>query len=231
MQSLRSVEQRITQLPSERPLCRPASMPVFPDVGGELEYRQNTAEYSKARHADLMNDLIALAFQCNLTRIVSYMLEDERSEFTYDHVRRRQFTAEGSVPVDGVCGEYRGASHGDLNEFASITWWNVGKVAELCQSLAGIVEDSFGNSVLDNTVVLLGSCIHGQDHWVDRLPTLLVGGRGGGLRLDQHVDLGKRPLRDLYYTLANSVYGMDLASFGVDRTGAPHATVTELLTG
>lgn len=228
MQSLRSVEQRATQLPSERPLCRPATMPVFPDLDDEHEYRQNTPEYSKARHADLMNDLIALAFQCNLTRIVSYMLEDERSEFTYDHVAKRKFTAEGSVPGEGFCGEYRGASHGDADEFASITWWNVGKVAQLCQSLAGVVEDDYGHTVLDNTVVFLGSCMHGQDHRVDRLPALLIGG-GSALRLDQHLDLGKRPLRDLYYTLANSVYGMNLPSFGIDRTGAPHATISELL--
>ncbi|HVY25493.1 MAG TPA: DUF1552 domain-containing protein [Polyangiaceae bacterium] len=229
MQALRSVEERATALPSERPLCRPTSTPVFPDVGPLVPFRQNTAPYDKGLHADLMNDLIALAFQCNLTRIVSYMLEDERSEFIYDNVPRRHFTEAGSVQVDGTCGEYQSVQHGVTDDFATITWWNVGKVASLCQKLASIPEGE-GRSVLDNTVVFLGSCIHGSDHRCDRLPALLIGG-SGSLALDQHVDLGTRPLRDLYYTLANSVYGMNLASFGTNRMGTPHRAVTELLAG
>ena len=44
-----------------------------------------------------MNDLIAMAFECDVTRVISYMLEDERSEFTYDNVQERAFTADGST--------------------------------------------------------------------------------------------------------------------------------------
>jgi hypothetical protein len=50
-----------------------------------------------------MNDLIAMAFECDVTRIVSHMLEDERSEFTYDHVQERAFTEAGSAPKGGAC--------------------------------------------------------------------------------------------------------------------------------
>jgi hypothetical protein len=228
LDAVRQVEKRATMASSAAAGCGSASPPNFPDIDEQHEFRQTTAEYDRGRHADLMADLIALAFQCNLTRIVSYMLDDEYSEFVYDNIPRRTFTAEGSVPASGTCGTYSGAQHGSQDEYASIVWWHVGKVAELCQKLDRI-DDGGGRSVLDNTVVFFGSCMHGSDHRCDRLPAVLIGGGGGALRQDQHVDLVKRPLRDLYWTLARAAFGMKLESFGVNRDGAAHAAVTELL--
>jgi secreted PhoX family phosphatase len=67
-----------------------------------------------------------MAFQCDVTRVVSYMLEDERSEFIYSHVPLRNFTAAGSAPAPGtqVCGNYHGAQHaGNTNDdFSTISW-------------------------------------------------------------------------------------------------------------
>jgi hypothetical protein len=230
LEAVRSAERRVTQPDATGILCGQAVRPNFPDLGEDIEYRQNSANYNRGAHADVMADLLCLAFQCNLTRVVSYMLDDEYSEFVYDNVPLRTFTAEGSTEASGTCGELYGAQHGQWDMYASIISWNVGKVSELCQKLDRI-DDGDGKTVLDNTIVFLGSCMHGSDHRCNRLPSLLVGGGAGLLRTDQHVDLETRPLRDLYYTLANSVYGMSLPSFGVDRTGAPHATVTELLSG
>ena len=177
-----------------------------------------------------MNDLIAMAFECDVTRVVSYMLEDERSEFTYDHVPVRAFTQEGSTPKSGTCPEYHLAQHQMGDVFASITWWNVGKVAELCRKLDAI-EEAPGVSVLDNTVVLFGACMHGGNHLAEELPLALIGGANLGLQNDQHLVLERRPLRDLYFTLLNEVYGLDLPNFGRDLSGAPPATISELLSG
>jgi hypothetical protein len=46
---------------------------------------------------------------------------------------------------------------------------------------------------------------------------------------DQHLVLDKRPLRDLYVTLLNGVYGLDIGNFGQNLTGAPATTIVELL--
>jgi hypothetical protein len=158
------------------------------------------------------------------------MLEDERSEFTYDHVQVRAFTSEGSTPATGVCPEYHAAQHRGGDEFASITWWNVGKVAELCRRLDAI-EEAPGVSVLDNCVVLFGGCMQGGSHRADELPVALIGGRNLGLKNDQHVVLERRPLRDLYTTLLNSVFGLGVEPFGQNLTGAPPVTIAELLEG
>ena len=227
LQSVRSVEKRVTQMPEGKACPRPEA-PEFPDLSQNQQFLQNSGGYDKGAHADLMHDLLALAFQCDLTRVVSYMLEDEGSEFVYDGVPLRTFTAQGSAPASGVCGQYVQAQQQSQDEYASITRWNVQKVAELCQRLSQI-DDGGGKSVLDNSVIFLGSCMHGSDLRADRLPAVLLGGGAGALKTDLHVDLTNRPLRDLYYTLARGVYRMDLPGLGTNRTGSASTTITEIL--
>jgi len=229
LDSVRSVEQRIGSATAPAASnCQVPPAPVFVDLSGGTQFRQNTAGYDKGVHADLMNDLLVMAFQCNLTRVVSYMLEDQRSEFSYDNVPLRTFTASTSTPSSGVCGNYTGAQHGSQDEFATITWWNVGKVADLCRKLAA-TDDGNGKSVLDNSVVFLGSCTHGSNHICADLPALLVGGGGGALKTDQHLTLTNRPLRDLYFTLMKQVFGAPITDFGVNLTGAALAPIDEIL--
>jgi hypothetical protein len=193
---------------------------------------QTTQTYDKGRHADVMNDLITMAFQCDATRVISYMLEDERSNFTYDHVTRRKFTQTGSTESGGTCPMYHdGGQHGPQDEFATITWWNVGKVADLCKKLDAIKEED-GRSVLDNTVVLFGGAMHGSNHDCSELPTLLIGSGGGALRTDMHVMLGQRWLRDLHHTVMTRVFGMsgpEVDTFGANRPGTPRAVIDEIV--
>jgi hypothetical protein len=205
------------------------SVPSLPPIEqSAVGARQTTETYDKGLHADAMNDLVTMAFECDVTRVISYMLEDERSEFTYDHVEVRSFTAESSTPKGGSCPEYHAAQHHGGDNFASITWWNVGKVAELCRKLDA-VEEAPGVSVLDNCVVLFGGSMHGGDHRANELPVALIGGNNLGLKNDQHVVLSQRPLRDLYFTLLNDVFGLGVENFGQNLTGAPAAAIAELL--
>jgi hypothetical protein len=157
------------------------------------------------------------------------MLEDERSEFTYDNVTKRKFAATSSTADTGNCGNYHGSQHGNQDEFATITWWNVGKVADLATKLDAI-KGADGKSILDNTLIYLGGCMHGADHSCDRLPTALIGGGGGKLKLDQHVAYGgPRPLRDLHFTLMNDVFGMGAADFGISAGGKPVGKLGEII--
>lgn len=232
LDSVRAVERRVTGVSAGMGglACNPPAAPSIARVEQSATApRQTTATYDKGLHADAMNDVIAMAFECDVTRVISYMLEDERSEFTYDHVPTRAFTAEGSAPKTGTCPEYHLAQHQAGDVFATITWWNVGKVAELCRKLDAI-EEGAGVSVLDSCVVLFGGCMHGGNHLADELPLALIGGSNLGLKNDQHLVLDKRPLRDLYFTLLNQVYGLGVTDFGQNLTGAPPTTIPELLT-
>ncbi len=229
LSSVREVEQKLETIQAMPPSCEWPPEPVFPDVTPN-SFRINTAEYDKGAHADLINELVVLALQCDLTRVVSYMLGDEYCQFIYDHVPLRTFTASSSAPAaTGVCGEYHGAQHGSSDEYATITWWNVGKVAELCAKLASVQDGDSGQTLLDNSVVFLGSCMHGSNHRCADLPALMIGGGGGRLRTDQHLALENRPMRDFYFTLMNGVFDLGVTEFGVNRTGAPLEGISELL--
>lgn len=224
LESIRQLEKRVVA-----PVfgCQRPALPTLPPIT-EDAFWGNGNGYDKGTHANAMNELVAWALGCDLTRVISYMLEDQRSQFVYSHVPRRTFTVAGSTIAGGTCGEYHGAQTGSQDEYASITRWNVEKVAELCARLAAM-PDSDGKSVLDNTVVLLGSAMHGSNHACADLPTLLIGGGGGRLRTDQHLVLDNRPMRDLYITLLNGVFDAQVDDFGVNVTGAPLAPIDALL--
>ena len=204
--------------------AKPTMATVTPDG-----IRQTTATYNKGTHFDVMNSLIVMALQCDVTRIITYMLEDERSEFTYDQVTKRSWTTTGSTQTSGTLPEYHGGcQHGSQDDFATVSWWNAGKVADLCTKMDAIKEAN-GLSILDNSVVFFGAAMHGSDHSCDRLPAVLIGSGGGKLKGNQNVVLNKRPLRDLHYTVMNSVFGMNQTTFGQNLTGAPLATINELV--
>jgi len=231
LDSVRAVERRVVNVSGSMAgvaCARPAVDEWLHVEQSAAAPRQTTDHYDKGLHADAMSDLIAMAFECDVTRVISYMLEDERSEFVYDNVEERSFTAEGSSPNGNTCPEYHVAQHAGGDAFATITWWNVGRVADLCRKLDAI-EEAPGVTVLDNTVVLFGGGMQGGSHAADMLPTALLGGGNLGLKSDQHLVLERRPLRDLYFTLLNDVFGLSVRELGQNQTGAPLARLGELL--
>jgi len=230
LSAVRDTEMRATQVSAGMGgmACALGAAPTMKIVT-EDGIRQTTASYDKGDHADAMNALIVMALQCDVTRIITYMLEDERSEFVYDNVPKRKFTATTSTAANGTCPEWHtGGQHGDPNDYAAITLWNVGKVADLCTKMDAIKEAN-GLSILDNTAIFFGGCMHGSDHACDRLPTLLIGSAGGKLKTGQFVALGKRPMRDMHFTMMNSVFGMAQTDFGANLTGAPISIINEIV--
>lgn len=231
LNSVREIEMRSTgvSMGMGGVACSAIKAPTMATVHPDAP-KQNTMTYNKGMHADIMNDLIVMALQCDATRIITHMLEDERSEFTYDHVTMRKFTADGSTEDTGTCPEYHGGGqHGSLNSFSSISRWNAGKVSELCVKLDA-VKEADGTSVLDNTVIFFAGAMHGSDHSCHQLPVALIGGGNIGLRQDQHVDLVNRPLRDLHATMMNKIFDMaDVKDFGQNLTGKPISLVTEIV--
>ena len=238
MDSVRTVEKDATAVSTGMATadCAKGTRPTLKAQPKEIP--TNTADYSKEKHADVMNDLIVMAFQCDVTRIISYMMEDERSEFVYSHVQKRKFTAAGSTPgtnATDTCGNYHGAQHaGSANDdFATINWWQSGKISALAQRLDAL-PDGEGASMLDNTVILYASCMHGGNHQSNDLPVALIGGGSGSLKTDQHVKFpdaigSDRPMRDLYYTLLQKTFGINVPSFGTHINGIPNALISQIL--
>jgi uncharacterized protein DUF1552 len=209
MTSVRDLEQRVQAVP--------------PPAGcGTLQVPWPTVDTSSEHdaHANVMIDLMVMALACDVTRVISLMLDDARSGYVYDFLPLRAFNEAGSMPNPGVVGggtnDYREVSSdvGLTNDYATTNWWFVSKLAALCGKLAALPEDD-GRSVLDNSVVWFGSGVdNGQDLSFFNLPLLYVGDGGGVLKVGAHLDFASdRRLSDVYLTFMQKVFGLADASF------------------
>jgi hypothetical protein len=192
-----------------------------------------TNGYNRATHASLMNELIVMALRCDVTRVITHMLDDARSDFVYDHVAQRKFSVTNSVEGTGKCGGYHGLQHaGDSNDgFASINWWFSTQMAALCDRMSAVPEGD--GTLLDHTLILYGGSMHGGDHDARPLPMALLGGTRAGMRQNQHLDYSSsaagKALRDLYYTILNGYFELGVTSFGASLTGQKNQLISELL--
>jgi hypothetical protein len=178
-------------------------------------------DYNRDAHANVMIDLIVMALECDAARIVSFMLDDARSQFSYDFLPLRHFTPAGSSPAMGVVemSALAAANAGDGNDFwSTISWWYASKASLLCQKLGALPDGAEGQSLLDNSIVWFGSGQQGEDYAI-RLPVLYAGGGGGALRTNQAFTFApSQRLSNVYLTFLRNVFGVNDARFG-DSTG------------
>lgn len=215
--SVRSLEQRVAEPAMQvgMPACAAGTRPSEVYGVGKVP-----GDYNRGHHAELMLDLVALAFSCDLTRVVSFMLDDARSDFVYNFITERKFSASGSEPTTNPVGSYHGLQHaGDTNDgFATIGWWNAQQASNLAQKLAAIDEGD-GNA-LDNTVITFACGMHSGNHDPGDLPVALIGGGGKTasgtvLKLDQHHDFAQEQrLADVHLTIMQHVFDCQDKTFG-----------------
>jgi hypothetical protein len=204
-------------------MCKPVSRPTY-----SASIDAIPPDYNRGAHASLMIDLMIMAIQCDTTRVVSFMLDDARSEWVYNFIPKRSFTATTSTPGTATVGNYHGAQHGDAQEFATIIRWNAERVNEMATKLDALKEGT--GSVLDNTVLLMMSGMNGGNHDGLDLPILWLGSGGGTLRTNQYIDGGKKNLADLHLTMINKVYGGTLTAFGKPMGSYTHGNmINEIL--
>lgn len=175
---------------------------------------------SYQQHVDLMLDMVAFAFRCDLTRVATFMMENPFNSRSYDFV--------------GVSGDSHEISHhgGDsskLEKIRRINEWQTERVAHFLGQLQSSPES--GGSLLDNAIVYYTSEFgDGDDHYHHDLPIVVAGRAGGAITPGRHVHYGgpvggglnavsrSRPLADLYVTLLGAM-GVSAGSFGDDSTG------------
>jgi hypothetical protein len=224
--SARALEQRVNVVGPQVQVamgCRPVNRPGFGAVVGT-----NAAPYTRESHADVMIDLVVMALQCDTTRVVSFMLDDARSDYVYNWVPLRAFTDGGSTLMPGSPnpGNYHETQHsGDRsNTFATIGHWNAQKANLFAQKLAMSLEGE--KSILDSSVIVFNSGMHGGNHDAANVPTALIGSGGGVLKTNTfHNFAGEKQLGDIYVTLMRNVYGMAGATIGSGRNVIPELLV------
>ena len=184
LETLREIERRV-QLASSRDLSA-IKVPEAPI--GELE--------SFSAQVDLMFDLIALAYQADLTRVASYIMVAEGTNRTYNHI--------------GVSDSFHPVSHhaNDLTrieKLVKIQTWHMERFAAFVKKMASI-KDGDG-TLLDHAMFLYGSNMSNSDrHNGYPLPTILVGGGNGKLRGGRHIDLKEpTPLSNVHLTILDKI--------------------------
>jgi Protein of unknown function (DUF1552) len=213
--SVRDLETRVASV-SQAAACRSIARPTLSASVGVVP-----SDYNRDTHANVMIDLIVMALSCDAARVVSFMLDDARSDFVYDFLQLRHFTATTSTAqtTKVTYSPLVASANGDdaPDQWATIDWWFASKASSLCQKLAAI-PDGDSASLLDNSVVWFGSGEQGESNGTN-LPLMYAGSGGGVLRTDTAFSFApSQSLADVYLTLLNKVFHVGDASFG-DSTG------------
>ena len=196
LESVRDVEQRLQKMegrlddvvvPSEAPLGIP------------VELRE---------HAELMFDLQFLAYQADMTRVVSYQIARELSSRTY--------------PELGVAEAHHDVSHhqNDPERMAKNSKINTYHVELFAHLVKRMHETPDGDgSLLDHAMLLYGAGMgDGDQHSPHNLPVLLVGNGCGQLKGGRHLQYPlDTPMMNLGVSVLDKV-GVDVERVG-DSTG------------
>jgi hypothetical protein len=153
----------------------------------------------------LMFDLIALAYQADLTRVVAYVMAAEGSQRAYTHLG----ISDGFHPMSHHANDLD-----KLNKLVKIQTWHVEKFAEFLARMAATPDGQ--GTLLDHSIFLFGSNMSNSDqHNNYPVPNILVGGGNGKMKLGgQHLVLPERtPIANLHLTLLQKV-GAERDKFG-----------------
>jgi hypothetical protein len=196
LDSVRDVERRIQMAEQQNSRELPV---VDQPIGIPADY---------AQHARLMMDMLALAYQTDLTRVSTFMLAKEVSGRSY--------------PEIGVADSHHPVSHhqdepAKLERLHKINEYHLRQFAYLVDKLSKLPEGD--GSMLDHTLFLYGTGISDSNtHFHDDLPIALVGGKAAGIKGGRYIRYPKgTPLTNLHMTILQNM-GVPVEQIG-DSTG------------
>jgi hypothetical protein len=166
-----------------------------------------------------MMDLIALAFACDATRIVTLMFTNATSQHTH--------------PFLDINAGHHDISHhmsdpAMIAQLAKIGAWEMQQIAYFFDKLKALPDATEGQSVLFNSAVFVSSDISdGNRHNHDDMPIVLGGNAGGKLKPGSHVSYTPKARTDPKQKVSNLLVTM-LEAAGV--TGAQFGDSTGPLT-
>jgi hypothetical protein len=196
LENIREIERRL-QI-AEKQAGAQVAVPNAP-VGVPDSYEE---------HVALMYDMLALAYQADMTRVFTFMMARELSQRSYPQV--------------GVADPHHATSHHQDNpeklaKLVKIQNYHLTLFTRFLDKLQA-TPDGDGR-LLDHTTLLYGSCMSNSNlHNHNPLPTLLAGGGAGRLKGGRHLKYPENtPMSNLLLTVLNKV-GVPADKIG-DSTG------------
>ncbi len=205
--SLNEVEARLTA--SEKWIDIPLKAQDYSYLNLDADNEGEPRDYYRN-----MFDLIALAFDADITRSVTFMLNREDGMGISD-----------TFPIKiGLAQTHHNLSHaGDKDgqlKFAKYDLFLSEQVAHFLGRLEEFKDQS--GSVLDNTIVLFGSGAS-TTHWPKNLPTMLAGGANMGLKHGTYWRGEEGRMSNMFLSILRSME-IEEPSFG-DSTGTLNAPI------
>ncbi len=201
LESVREIERRVRN--SEHGDVAKLSLPEVPGATSE----------KFDEHLNLMFDIIALAYQGNLTRVQSFMIAPEVSEQTYNHI--------------GVPDAFHALSHHANDEakkdrLVLIQRYHTEVFAKFLTKLAQMPDGD--GTMLDHSILLYGSNMSNSNaHNQYPLPTAVLGGGCGKIKGGQHINFAERtPLANVHLTL------LQRAGVPIEKVGDSTGVVAEI---
>ena len=196
MTSLRDIERRIQKTEEQ-------SAKDVPDIARPAGIPEGFDE-----HARLLYDLQLLAYQADVTRVITFMYGREQSPRPY--------------PQIGVPEPHHALTHHQndpvkMEKCAKIQQYHLKLFTDYLEKLRNTPDGD--GSLLDHMIIVYGSGISNSDrHTHGPLPTFVVGGGGGALKGGRHLVYPEHtPLTNLQLTLLN-LLGVPAEKIG-DSTG------------
>jgi Protein of unknown function (DUF1552) len=160
-------------------------------------------------HIQVQWDLLALAYQTDITRVATMLFARDLTSRVY--------------PQSGTNISFHGGSHhaedpGQIAQFAKVNRYHVEMLAYLVKKLDAIPEGD--GTVLDHTLILYGSNMgNSNQHLHYDTPAVLIGGASGRLKGDRHLAYASRtvPSGNLLLSILG-MFDVKADSFG-DSTG------------
>jgi len=223
-----ALENRIDMLATPEGVCMPPADPgEDPPIGmphnttaeGNLDYTEGAGYSEEDLRAEVLYDLIHMAFACDLSRVAAVRMSFDQCFMNM-------------APLTGAAGDVHEMSHGatGYDDFADACGWHVKHFARLVARLRDSQEFD-GSSMLDHTALVLvfeggfgydpEGLSNNRAHSTENM-VALVAGRAGGLSPGQHlVQTGTHPA-----SVTLSV--MQAAGANVDALGEIDTNVPEL---
>lgn len=196
LDSIRDVERRI-QMAGEQASREVPTLDRPPGIPDRVD-----------DHAKLMMDLQVLAYQCDLTRVITFMFGREQADRTYREI--------------GIPDAHHPLTHhqNDPDKIAKVIRINIFHAKLFAYFLEKLRSTPDGDgSLLDHAMILYGSGMSdGNGHLHDNLPILLFGGKSSQLQGNRHLRFPKdTPMTNLFLAMVDRL-GIPVEHFG-DSTG------------
>ncbi len=197
LDNVREIEQRIQR--AEKQATTDVPVPNAP-IGVPESFEE---------HVALQFDLLALAYEANITKVFTFMMSRDASQRVYPNIGVNE-------PHHSM--SHHGNNPEKLSNLVTLNTYHVSLFAKFLEKLKSTPDGD--GSLLDHSLILYGSGMSESDtHSRLNVPAAILGGGAGLMKGNRHIQAPKEtPLANLMLDFANK-FGCEMDKFGTLSTG------------